>query len=119
MVIRQDVLYVSDTHNHLVRKIDLKTNLISTFAGIPNSKGFSGDGGTATKAKLNTPISISLTPDEKILLISDISNLRIRAVDLESGIIRTVAGNGKRGKPTDKHACHCTTTYWSKGSNYG
>ena len=35
------------------------------------------------------------------MLISDISNLRIRAVDLESGIIRTVAGNGKRGKPTD------------------
>ena len=79
-----DVLYVSDTHNHLVRKIDLKTNLISTFAGIPNNKGFSGDGGTATKAKLNTPISISLTPDEKTMLISDISNLRIRAVDLES-----------------------------------
>jgi len=96
-----DVLYVSDTHNHLVRKIDLKTKLISTFAGIPNNKGFSGDGGTATKAKLNTPISISLTPDEKTMLISDISNLRIRAVDLESEIIRTVAGNGKRGKPTD------------------
>ena len=95
------ILYVSDTHNHLIRKIDLKTNLISTFAGIPNSKGFSGDGGPATEAKLNTPISITLTPDEKNILISDISNLRIRAVDLESGIIRTVAGNGKRGKPVD------------------
>ena len=95
------ILYVSDTHNHLVRKIDLKTNLISTLAGTPNSKGFSGDGGPATEAKLNTPISISLTPDEKTMLISDISNSRIRAVDLESGIIRTVAGNGKRGKPTD------------------
>ena len=35
------------------------------------------------------------------MLISDINNLRIRAVDLESGIIRTVAGNGKRGKPVD------------------
>ena len=95
------ILYVSDTHNHLIRKIDLKTNLISTFAGIPKSKGFSGDGGPATEAKLNTPISITLTPDEKTILISDISNLRIRAVDLESGIIRTVAGNGKRGKPVD------------------
>ena len=96
-----EILYVSDTHNHLVRKIDLKTNLISTLAGTPNSKGFSGDGGPATEAKLNTPISISLTPDEKTMLISDISNSRIRSVDLESGIIRTVAGNGKRGKPTD------------------
>ncbi|HAD22247.1 MAG TPA: hypothetical protein DCF87_09085 [Opitutae bacterium] len=96
-----EILYISDTHNHLVRKIDLKTNLISTFAGIPNSKGFSGDGGLASEAKLNTPISISLTPDEKTMLISDISNSRIRAVDMDSGIIRTVAGNGKRGKPTD------------------
>ena len=96
-----EVLYISDTHNHLVRKIDLKTNLLSTLAGIPNQKGFSGDGGPATKAKLNTPISISLTPNEQTLLIADISNSRIRAVDLESGIIRTVAGNGKRGKPVD------------------
>jgi len=96
-----EILYVSDTNNHLVRKIDLKTNLISTLAGIPNQKGFSGDGEPATKAKLNTPISISLTPNEQTLLIADISNSRIRAVDLESSIIRTVAGNGKRGKPVD------------------
>ena len=95
------ILYISDTHNHLVRKIDLKTNLISTFAGTPNNNGFSGDGGPATEAKLNTPISISLTPNEKTMLISDISNSRIRAIDLDSGIIRTIAGNGKRGKPAD------------------
>ena len=96
-----EVLYLSDTHNNLVRKIDLKTNRLSTLAGIPNQKGFSGDGGPATKAKLDTPISISLTPDEKNLLIADISNSRIRSVDLESGIIRTIAGNGKKGKPID------------------
>jgi sugar lactone lactonase YvrE len=94
-----EVLYISDTHNHLVRKIDLKTNRLSTVAGTPNQKGFSGDGGPANEAKLDTPISISLTPDEKTMLIADISNKRIRVVDLETGIIRTVAGNGKTGKP--------------------
>ena len=47
-----DILYVSDTHNHLVRKIDLKTNLITTFAESPTVRGFSGDGGLATKASL-------------------------------------------------------------------
>ena len=47
-----EILYISDTHNHLVRKIDLKTNLISTFAGTPNNKGFSGDGGPAKKQSL-------------------------------------------------------------------
>ena len=35
------VLYISDTHNNLIRKIDLKTNRLSTIAGIPNQKGFS------------------------------------------------------------------------------
>ena len=94
------VLYVSDTHNNLVRKIDRK-NILSTLAGVPGEKGFTGDGALANKAKLDTPISISLTPDEKTLLIADIRNRRIRAVDLASGIIRTVAGNGKRGKPID------------------
>lgn len=94
-------LYVSDTHNNLIRTINGKTNRLSTLAGIPNQKGFSGDGGPAVKAKLDTPISISLTPDENTLLIADIRNRRIRAVDLKSGIIRTVAGNGKKGKPVD------------------
>ena len=94
------VLYVSDTHNNLVRKIDRK-NILSTLAGVPEEKGFSGDGALANQAKLDTPISISLTPDEKSLLIADIRNRRVRAVDLASGIISTVAGNGKRGKPRD------------------
>ena len=96
-----NVLYISDTHNNLVCKINGKNNRLSSFAGIPNQKGFSGDGGLAKKAKLDTPISISLSPDEKTLLIADIRNRRIRAVDLNSGIINTVAGNGKKGKPID------------------
>ena len=95
------VLYISDTHNNLVRKINGNNNLLSTVAGIPNQGGFSGDGGLAKNAKLDTPISISLTPDEKTLLIADIRNRRIRAVDIGSGVIRTLAGNGKKGKPID------------------
>jgi DNA-binding beta-propeller fold protein YncE len=96
-----NLLYISDTHNNLVRKINGNNNRLSTLAGTPNQKGFSGDNGLAEKAKLDTPISISLTPDEKTLLIADIRNRRIRAVDLNSGIIRTIAGNGKKGKPID------------------
>ena len=92
-------LYVSDTRNNLIRKIDGKTNLVSTVAGIPGKKGFSGDGGPAVKAQLADPISISLSPDEKILLIADIHNKRIRGIDLGTGIIKTLAGNGKKGKP--------------------
>ena len=80
-------------------KLTANNNRLSTLAGTPNQKGFSGDNGLAEKAKLDTPISISLTPDEKTLLIADIRNRRIRAVDLNSGIIRTIAGNGKKENP--------------------
>ncbi len=92
-------LYVSDTRNNLIRKIDGKTNLVSTIAGIPGKKGFSGDGGPAVKAQLADPISISLSLDERTLLIADIHNKRIRGIDLKTGIIKTLAGNGKKGKP--------------------
>jgi sugar lactone lactonase YvrE len=94
-------LYVSDTRNNLIRKIDGKTDITSTIAGMPGKKGFSGDGGLASRAKLADPISISLSPDEKTLLIADIQNKRIRAIDLKTEIIRTVAGNGNRGIPED------------------
>jgi len=94
-------LYVSDTRNNLIRMIHGKTNLVHTVAGMPGKKGFSGDGGLASRAKLADPISISLSPDEKTLLIADIHNRRIRAVDLTTGLIRTIAGNGNRGIPKD------------------
>jgi sugar lactone lactonase YvrE len=94
-------LYISDTRNNLIRKIDGKTDITSTIAGMPGKKGFSGDGGLASRAKLADPISISLSPDEKTLLIADIQNKRIRAIDLKTEVIRTVAGNGSRGIPED------------------
>ena len=94
-------IYISDTRNNLIRKIDGKTNLVSTIAGVPGKKGFAGDGGPAVKAQLADPISISLSPDEKTLLIADIHNKRIRGIDLVTGIIKTLAGNGKRGKPKE------------------
>lgn len=94
-------IYVSDTRNNLIRMIEGKTRLTHTIAGMPGQKGFYGDGGLASRAKLADPISISLSPDEKTLLIADIQNKRIRAVDLTTGLIRTVAGNGNRGIPKD------------------
>jgi sugar lactone lactonase YvrE len=94
-------LYISDTRNNLIRKIDGKTSIISTIAGIPGKKGFAGDGGPAKKAHLADPISISLSPDDKTLLIADIQNKRIRGIDLATGIITTLAGNGKKGEPVE------------------
>ena len=74
-----------------VRRIDAVTKLITTVAG--TTKGFAGDRGPATKAKLNNPAGIALDPNGN-LYISEFVNNRVRRVDAKTGIITTVAGNG-------------------------
>ena len=86
-------LYIADRENHRVRKVDTSGN-ISTFAGIGEA-GFSGDGASAVKARLNLPSGV--VADQKgNLFISDRSNDRIRVVD-KKGVIRTYAGSGVAG----------------------
>ena len=91
-------LYISDMLTQTIRRIDWKTKEVSTVAGVGNKSGFSGDDGPATKALFDLPISVVLD-GPKGMLICDIKNHRIRAVDLMSGIVKTVAGTGER-KPT-------------------
>jgi DNA-binding beta-propeller fold protein YncE len=87
-------LYIAERDNHVVRKVDAKTGVISTFAGT-GVPGFSGDGGPATQAQLRQPHSIAVDPKGR-LLICDIGNHRIRQVDLSSGAIETYGGTGER-----------------------
>ena len=93
-------IYLSDAWNYRVRKINGKTGIITTIAGT-GKKGFSGDGGPADKADFSSVIQIALDPSAKHLYVADIDNKRIRRVALASGIVETVAGNGKAGKPED------------------
>lgn len=93
-------IYIADTWTFRVRKIDGKTGVVTTIAGT-GKKGFSGDGGPAVKAETDGIFSVALSPDEKKLYLADMGNLRIREVNLESGLIRTVAGNGQKGVPKD------------------
>ncbi|HEY1860404.1 MAG TPA: hypothetical protein VGG61_08625, partial [Gemmataceae bacterium] len=90
-------LYIAERDSHVVRKVDAKTGVISTFAGT-GAAGFSGDGGPATRAQLRQPHSIAVDRRGK-LLICDIGNHRIRQVDLSSGIIESYGGTGER-QPT-------------------
>ena len=87
-------MYIAERDNHVVRKVDGKTGVISTLAGT-GAAGFSGDGGPASKAQLRQPHSIAIGPDGR-LLICDIGNHRIRAVDLATGVIVTIGGTGER-----------------------
>jgi len=87
-------IYVAERDNHVVRRIDGKTGVLSTLAGT-GVAGFSGDGGAASKAQLRQPHSIAVAPDGR-LLICDIGNHRIRQVDLSTGAIETIGGTGER-----------------------
>jgi DNA-binding beta-propeller fold protein YncE len=86
-------MYIAERDNHVVRKVDGLTSLISTLAGT-GVAGFSGDGGPASQAQLRQPHSIALNQLGE-LLICDIGNHRIRRVHLTIGRIDTVAGTGQ------------------------
>lgn len=96
-------LFISDSWNHCVRRIDLKTGLVSTVAGT-GQKGFSGDGSPAVDATFDYLMCISLNHDHSIMHITDLSNRRIRAMNLGTGIVSTIAGNGEKGKPNNGNA---------------
>jgi uncharacterized protein (TIGR03437 family) len=90
-------LYLSDTFNHAVRKVAVD-GTITTVAG-SGTRGYSGDGGLATQAKLNYPAGLAVDAAGN-LYIADSLNCRIRVVT-PSGIITTVAGTGKFGSLGD------------------
>jgi sugar lactone lactonase YvrE len=90
-------MYFAEMQNHVVRRVDARSHVISTVAGT-GVAGFAGDGGPATRALLRQPHSIAFDENER-LLICDIGNLRIRRVDLKTGMIETWAGTGEK-KPT-------------------
>ena len=93
-------LLLADSFNHALRRIDAKTGIIQRMAG-DGTKGFRGDGGPAAAAQFSTLIQISLDPAGAQLYLADIGNRRIRRIDLASGVISTVAGNGHTGVPAD------------------
>ena len=92
-------LYFTDRTNHVVRKIDSNTGIITTLAG-NGTQGFSGDGGLATAAQLDEPHAVAVDSQGNIVF-SDNQNYRIRKVDVSTGIISTIAGNGSNTSSGD------------------
>ena len=89
-------LYIADTANHRIRKVDA-AGTITTMAGTGTESfgGSSGDGGPAVDAQLNSPWGLALDGAGN-LYIADAGNNRIRKVDA-AGVITTVAGRGSIG----------------------
>lgn len=92
-------MYFVEMQNHIIRRVDAKTKRISTIAGTGKA-GFSGDGGPATKATFNRPHSIALDQTGN-LYVADIGNHRIRHINLETGVVETIAGTGEKTLPVE------------------
>jgi sugar lactone lactonase YvrE len=99
-------IYIAERDNHVIRKIDMKTGIISTVAGT-GTAGFSGDGGPGAKAQLRQPHSLIFAKDGN-LLICDLGNQRIRRLHIDTGIIETYAGTGEAAATPDGAAVQGT-----------
>jgi DNA-binding beta-propeller fold protein YncE len=93
-------LYLADTWNNRIRKIDLRMGIISSVAGT-GAKGYDGDGGSAVKARFGGIYSIAFDATGKRLYLADLDNRRVRMVDLTTQTVTTIAGNGRKGAPDD------------------
>ncbi|MFI5140720.1 MAG: T9SS type A sorting domain-containing protein [Bacteroidia bacterium] len=93
LVDAQDNLYIGDTYNNVIRKVNT-AGIISTIAG--NGTGaFGGDGGMATNAKLNTPAGMCFDAAGNFY-IADQGNHVIRKINT-AGIISSIAGDTSAG----------------------
>jgi sugar lactone lactonase YvrE len=86
-------IFFTDVASNRVRKVDILSGIITTVAG-NGFANFSGDGGPATEASLNSPESQVAVDSAGNVFFDDLANFRIRRIDAKTGIITTVAGNG-------------------------
>lgn len=93
-------IYLADTWNHCIRKIDPQTSLISRFAGTGH-KAFGGDGGPPASADFGGVYCLAFGPKAEKMYVADLDNRRIRSINMQSGEVATFAGNGKKGIPRD------------------
>jgi uncharacterized protein (TIGR03437 family) len=84
-------VYIADTDVNRIRKVTIAKGIINTYVGTGNP-GFSGDGGAATSAQMNSPSDLVIDSSGNLYFV-DFANARVRKVT-NSGTISTVAGNG-------------------------
>ena len=93
-------MYIADQYNHVIRRVDAITGIITTIAGT-HIAGYSGDNGPATNAQLYGPRSIYVDKYQNIFIGDQQAYGAIRKIDMLTGIITTVAGNGTSGYSGD------------------
>lgn len=106
-------IYISDTGNNRIRRLDPRTGIITTIAGT-GVAGFSGDNGPAASARLSSPKGIT-TDREGNIYIADMENHRIRKIEATSGLITTIAGTGEAGFAGDNSLATAATLWNPEG----
>ena len=92
-------LFVADTRNHVIRRVDGATGIVTTLAG-DGKPGFAGEGDRGANVQFKQPHSVVLDGTGG-LLVADTVNHRLRRIDLKTGIVRTISGTGEKKLPTD------------------
>lgn len=95
MALSGETLYVADTENHLLRRLDLEARTVTTLAGTGKQGGFLSVGGLGTKSDLNSPWDLALVADT--LYIAMAGPHQIWAMDLGTGLVYPYAGSGREG----------------------
>jgi DNA-binding beta-propeller fold protein YncE len=93
-------IWVADTFNNVVRKIDPRTRRVARVAGT-GRKGFAGDGGPAVSADFGGIYSIAFDAQKERLFLCDLDSRRVRVLSVKTGVVTTYAGNGQKGVPRD------------------
>lgn len=92
-------IYIAEVGSYVIRKVTVSTGIITTVAGT-GVQGYTGDGGSATSARLGSPWRLCVDKDENIYY-TDLDNNVVRKIDANSGIISTIAGDGTFGSGGD------------------
>ncbi|MEZ6057003.1 MAG: hypothetical protein R3C01_09895 [Planctomycetaceae bacterium] len=88
-------LYICETTTHVIRRVDPETGFATTIAGT-GEKGNDGDGGPATRARINEPYEIRFDREGNLYFVDMVAAV-VRRIDQGTGVISTVAGTGKVG----------------------
>jgi DNA-binding beta-propeller fold protein YncE len=93
-------LCLADTWNSRLRKLDVKSGVIMPLVGT-GKKSYGGDGGPALKADFTGLYSVVVDSKGDNLYVADLENRRVRKIELATGTVTTIAGNGQKGVPPD------------------
>ena len=118
MALQGDNLYVADTENHIIRKLDLKAKIVTTIAGTGKQAEFMASGGMGISSPLNSPWDLAYLDGQ--LYIAMAGAHQIWVMDLETTVFQPFAGSGREGRidgPLDSCALAQPSGITISGSN--